>query len=61
MRLQIEYGDHVDRGNILDVVFFRIYVLYFESIILSVWDVPGQGDSCIIYVDRMDRSDWFRI
>lgn len=61
MRLQIIDGDHVDRGNILDVVLFRIYVLYLKSIILSMRDVPGQSDPRIIYVDRMDRSDWFRI
>lgn len=61
MRLEIINGDHVDRGYILDVVPFRIYVLHFESIILSVRAVPGQGDPRIIYLDRMDRSDRFRI
>jgi len=61
MRLQIKNGDHVDRGYILDVVPFRIYILYFKSIVLSVRDVPGQSDPRIIYVDRMDRSDRFRI
>lgn len=61
MRLQIKDGDHVDRGYILNVVPFRIYILYFKSIVLSVRDVPGQSDPCIIYVERVDRSDRFRI
>lgn len=61
MRLQLIDGDHVDRGYILHVVPFRIYVLHFESIVLSVRDVPGQSDPRIIYLDRMDRSDRFRI
>lgn len=61
MRLQIKDCDHVDRGYILYVVPFRIYVLYFKSVIFSVRAVPGQSDLRIIYVDRMDRSDRFRI
>jgi len=61
MRLQIKDGDHIDRGNILNVIPFRIYVLYFKRIILSVRNVPGQSDPRIIYVNRVDRSDRFRI
>lgn len=61
MRLQIIDGNHVDRGYVLDVVSFRVNVLYFESIVLSMRRVPGQSDSRVIYVDRMDRSDRFGI
>lgn len=61
MRLQIEDGDHVDRGYILDVVPFCIYVLYFKSVILSMREVPGQRDPRIIHVNRVDRSDRFGI
>lgn len=61
MRLQIKDGNHVGRSYILDVVSFSIYVLHFKSIVFSVRNVPGQSDPRIIYFDRLDRSDRFRI
>ena len=61
MRFQIGDSYRVHRGDVLNVIPLRVYVLNLESVVLSTGYVPSERDPRVVDVYGLDGCDRFRI
>lgn len=57
MRFQVGYRYRVHRGDVLDIIPLRVYVLNLESVVLSTRYVPRESDPRVVHVYGSNRGD----